>query len=87
MHHFQDNKLPKLFQDLFCKTGTVHGHDTRHTSKNSYFRQEWKNILLKIYWSLKGHNSGQTLTMFIKNKGFSTATFYKHYKKFLISVY
>ena len=37
MHQLQNNKLPKLFQKLFCKIDTVesvHGYNTGHTSKN-----------------------------------------------------
>ena len=39
MNQHQNNKLPKLFQDLFCKIDTVqlYGHNTRHASKNTYF--------------------------------------------------
>ena len=68
MHQLQNNKLPKLFQDLFCKIDTVHGHNTRHATKNIYFRPKVKNVLLKTYWPLKGLNFGQALTLFIKTK-------------------
>ena len=68
MHQHQNNKLSKLFQDLFCKIDTVHDHNTRHASKNIYFRPRVKNVSLKIYWPVEGQNSGQTLTMSIKTK-------------------
>ena len=68
MHQFQNNKLPKLFQDLFCKIETVHDHNTGHATKNIYFRPRVKNVLLKIYWPLEGLNFGQTLTMFTKTR-------------------
>ena len=89
MHQLQNNKLPKFFQDLFCKIDTVHGHNTRHASKISIFNQEWKNVLLKIYWPLESLNFGQNIDDVYKNKEFSTAAFKKRYwyKKILISKY
>ena len=85
MHQLQNNKLPKLLEDLFCEIDTVHGHNIRQASKIIYFRSRVKNILLKIYWPLEDDlNFGQTLTMFVKTKNLvplpSTNT-----PKFLIS--
>ena len=48
MHQLQNNKLPKLFQHLFRKIDTGHGHKTRHASKNFSFRPRVK----KMYYSI-----------------------------------
>ena len=42
MHQLQNNKFLKLFHDLFCKTNSVHGHNTTRASKDIYFRARVK---------------------------------------------
>ena len=67
MHQLQNNKLPKLFQNLFRKIGTVQCAWLQYQTciKEYLFSTKSEKRLLKICRPLEGQNSGQTLTMFI----------------------
>ena len=54
MHQLQNNKLPKLFQDLFRKIETVHGHNTRYASKNIYFWPRVKKYITQNLLAFRG---------------------------------
>ena len=68
MHQLQSNKLPKLFLDLLAKLTLCMVTIPDMHRKIYVFDQEWKKVLLKIYWPLKGLNFEQTLTTFIKTR-------------------
>ena len=85
VHQLQNNKLPKLFQDLFCKTGAVHCHNIRHVTKNIYFRRRAKKCITQNLLAFRESKLRINVDDVYKNKEFSTATFKNHHKKFLIS--
>ena len=87
MHQLQNNKLSKLFQDLFCKIDTVRDHNTRYASKNAYFRLRVKKCITQNILAFKESKLWTNIKDVYKNKEFSTANFKKNYKKFLISKY
>ena len=80
MHQLQNNKLPKLLENLFCEIDTVHGHNTRQASKIIYFRSRVKKCITQNLLAFRGSKLRTNIDDVCKNKEFSTATFNKHTK-------
>ena len=85
MHQLQNDKLPKLFEDLFCKIDAVHGHNTRHATKNIYFRPRVKKCITQNLLAFRGSKLWTNIDDVYKNKELSTTNAKKLCKKFLIS--
>ena len=67
-HQLQNNQLPKLFQELFCKINTVHDHNTRHVSKNAYFRPRVKKCITQTLLAFRRSKLGTNIDDVYENK-------------------
>ena len=63
------------------------GYNTSHASKNICFRPRGKKCITQNLLAFRGFKLWTNIDDAYKNNEFSTATFKKHYKKFLISKY